>query len=84
MFTERTQVLLPPEQAERLTAIAERQGRPVGTVIRDAIDAYHLPPQRTKQETIEEAIDTIVTTDVGMGRVTEVRCVSPMELVAHA
>lgn len=53
MFTERTQVLLSPDQAERLKAIAERQGRSVGAVIRDAIDAYHVPPQRTKREIIE-------------------------------
>lgn len=53
MYTERTQVLLSPEQAERLRRIAERQGRSVGAVIRDAIDAFHVPPQRSKQEIIE-------------------------------
>lgn len=53
MFTERTQVLLSPEQAERLKAIAERQGRSVGAVIRDAIDAYHAPPARSKKEILE-------------------------------
>lgn len=53
MFTERTQVLLSPEQAERLKGIAERQGRSVGAVIRDAIDAYHVRPQRSKQEILD-------------------------------
>jgi hypothetical protein len=46
-------VLLSPEQAERLKTIAERQRRSVGAVIRGAIGADHVPPQRTKQEIIE-------------------------------
>lgn len=33
---------------------------------------------------LEQAIERLVTTDVGMGRVTEVRCISPTELIAHA
>ena len=40
MFTERTQVLLSKEQLARLKRAARREGRSVGGVIREAIDAY--------------------------------------------
>jgi len=40
MFSERTQVLLSPQQLERLKRIALRDGRSVGAVIRDAVDSY--------------------------------------------
>ena len=39
MFSERTQVLLSPEQLARLKRIAEREGSSVGAVIRDAVDS---------------------------------------------
>ncbi len=42
MYSERTQVLLSPEQLERLKRLARRDGRSVGAVIRDAVDAYTL------------------------------------------
>lgn len=56
MFTERTQVLLSPEQAARVKDIADRQGRSVGAVIRDAIDSYHAPTQRSRDEAFEELL----------------------------
>ncbi|MBX3029201.1 MAG: CopG family transcriptional regulator [Chloroflexi bacterium] len=56
MFTERTQVLLSPEQAARVKDIADRQGRSVGAVIRDAIDAYHAPTQRSRREAFEDLL----------------------------
>lgn len=40
MFSERTQVLLSPEQLARLKRIAARDGRSVGSVIRDAVDTF--------------------------------------------
>lgn len=40
MFTERTQVLLTPEQLARVKRIAARDGRSVGSVIRDAVDSF--------------------------------------------
>ncbi|CAN5596751.1 hypothetical protein BH20CHL7_BH20CHL7_17340 [soil metagenome] len=43
MFSERTQVLLSPQQVERLKRIAARDGRSVGAVIRDAVDTYADP-----------------------------------------
>jgi predicted transcriptional regulator len=40
MFSERTQVLLSPEQVAKLKQIAMRENRSVGAVIRDAVDSY--------------------------------------------
>ena len=40
MFSERTQVLLSPEQLARLKRIAARDGRSVGAVIREAVDSF--------------------------------------------
>ena len=40
MFSERTQVLLSPQQVEKLKRIAARDGRSLGAVIRDAVDSY--------------------------------------------
>jgi plasmid stability protein len=40
MFSERTQVLLSPDQLARLKRIAARDGKSVGAVMRDAIDAF--------------------------------------------
>ena len=40
MFSERTQVLLSPEQLARLKRIAERDRKSVGAVIRAAVDAF--------------------------------------------
>ncbi len=40
MFSERTQVLLSPQQVAKLKRIATREGRSVGAVIREAVDSY--------------------------------------------
>ncbi len=40
MFSERTQVLLSPQQVDKLKRIAARDGRSVGAVIREAVDSY--------------------------------------------
>jgi hypothetical protein len=40
MFSERTQVLLSPQQVAKLKRIATREGRSLGAVIRDAVDSY--------------------------------------------
>jgi hypothetical protein len=53
MRTERTQVLLTPEQRGRLERIASREGRSLGAVIRDAVDAYTLPRTRPRAEAVE-------------------------------
>lgn len=48
MFSERTQVLLSPEQLARLKRIAARDGKSVGAVMREAIDSFvdHGPDAR--------------------------------------
>lgn len=52
MHSERTQVLLTPEQRSRLERIANRESRSLGAVIRDAIDAYTLPRARSRREAL--------------------------------
>lgn len=52
MHSERTQVLLTPAQRQRLERIAAREGRSLGAVIRDAIDAYTLPRARPPGEAL--------------------------------
>ena len=54
-YSERTQVLLSPEQREKVARIAQRTHRSVGAVIRDAIDAYgpSSPPDR-RQRALED------------------------------
>ena len=53
MHSERTQVLLTPAQRARLERIATREGRSLGAVIRDAIDAYTLPRARPRDEALQ-------------------------------
>jgi hypothetical protein len=61
MFTQRTQVLLSPEQLERVKRIAKREGTSVGAVIRDAVDAFTWsPPDRRRA-----AIDHMLSLDGG-------------------
>ena len=43
-YSERTQVLLSPEQRTKVERLAARTSRSVGAVIRDAIDAYGPQP----------------------------------------
>ena len=53
MFTERTQVLLSPEQLARLKRLARREGRSVGAVIREAVDAYTVTTAVGRRDAIE-------------------------------
>ncbi|MEO5940990.1 MAG: ribbon-helix-helix domain-containing protein [Candidatus Limnocylindrales bacterium] len=53
MFSERTQVLLSPEQVARIKRIAAREGRSVGAVIRDAVDSYIDPGSDSRHESIQ-------------------------------
>jgi hypothetical protein len=43
MYSERTQVLLSPDQLAKLKRIAARDRRSLGAVIRAAVDAYDDP-----------------------------------------
>lgn len=53
MHSERTQVLLSPDQRQRLERIAAREGRSLGAVIRDAVDAYTLPRARSPHDVLD-------------------------------
>ena len=53
MFSERTQVLLSPEQLERVKRIARREGSSVGAVIRDAVDAFTWTPADRRRAAID-------------------------------
>ena len=56
MFSERTQVLLSPQQVEKLKRIAARDGRSVGAVIRDAVDSYVDPGIDSRRRAFEAII----------------------------
>ncbi|MEO8470526.1 MAG: CopG family transcriptional regulator [Chloroflexota bacterium] len=56
MHSERTQVLLTPSQRERLNRIAVREGRSMGAVIREAIDAYTVPRARPPAEALQSLL----------------------------
>lgn len=53
MLSERTQVLLTPEQRATLERIAQRRGVSLGAVMREAIDAYTAPRRRSRPEALE-------------------------------
>jgi hypothetical protein len=56
MFSERTQVLLSPQQVEKLKRIAVRDGSSVGAVIRDAIDSYIDPGADARRRAIDSML----------------------------
>jgi len=57
-YSERTQILLSPEQREKVERLAARTHRSVGAVIRDAIDAYRTP---VTQERRMAALERLVS-----------------------
>jgi predicted DNA-binding protein len=56
MFSERTQVLLSPDQVARLKRIAAHEGRSVGAVIRDAVDSYIDPGDDARHRAAQSII----------------------------
>ena len=56
MYSERTQVLLSPEQLARLKRIASREGRSVGSVIREAVDSFVETEPDRRQRAYERLI----------------------------
>jgi Ribbon-helix-helix protein, copG family len=56
MFTERTQVLLSPEQLARLKRIAARDGKSVGAIIRDAVDGFIFAEPDVRQRAVQEML----------------------------
>jgi predicted DNA-binding protein len=57
MYSERTQVLLSPEQLQRLKRLASRTHKSVGAVIRDAVDAYTTVPPEERRAAVERLIE---------------------------
>jgi predicted DNA-binding protein len=53
MYSERTQVLLSPEQLARLKRIAVQEGRSVGSVIREAVDCFVQSEPDRRHQAIE-------------------------------
>ena len=63
MFSERTQVLLSPQQVERLKRIAARDGRSVGAVIREAVDTYVEPGLDARRRAADRILDMNLPVD---------------------
>lgn len=58
MFSERTQVLLSPQQLAKVKRLAAREGRSVGAVIRDAVDSY-IDPGTDSRRAAARAINSM-------------------------
>jgi hypothetical protein len=56
MYSERTQVLLSPAQLQRLKRVAARERRSVGSVIRDAVDAYTASDMDARERAFQRLI----------------------------
>jgi hypothetical protein len=56
MYSERTQVLLSPEQRARLERIAADRRISVGAVIREAVDAFTVPRRKPPRDAFERLI----------------------------
>jgi hypothetical protein len=56
VYSERTQVLLSPEQLARLKRIAARDGRSVGSVIREAVDSFIDPGLDSRRRALDSLI----------------------------
>ena len=56
MYSERTQVLLSPEQLARLKRIAARDGKSVGAVIRDAVDGFIFAEPDVRQRAVRSML----------------------------
>jgi hypothetical protein len=63
MFTERTQVLLSPQQVAKLRRIAAREHRSLGAVIRDAVDSYVDPGIDRRREAAEAILSMNLPVD---------------------
>ena len=58
-YLKKVQVLLTERQYTDLEEIASRQGKKLGTLVREAIEEYHL--KKKKQREIAEAADRILS-----------------------
>jgi len=58
-YLKKVQVLLTEKQYKNLEEIASQQKKKVGTLVREAIEEYHL--KKKKQQEIAEAVDRLLS-----------------------
>ena len=90
MFSQRTQVLLSPDQVTKLKRIAARDGRSVGAVIRDAVDSYVDPGDDARHRAIQAMLamnapvdDWEVMKAVDEGRIEAVTSAEVVQEILH-
>ena len=60
MGATRTQISLTAEQRKKLEALSKRERKPLGQIVRDAVDAYlrtELTPAKKSSEDIQKILD---------------------------
>ena len=58
-YSKKVQVLLTEQQLKELEEIASRNHKKLGTLVREAIEEYHL--KKNKQQKIAEAADRLLS-----------------------
>ncbi|MGB9628156.1 MAG: hypothetical protein ACPL6D_05810 [Thermodesulfobacteriota bacterium] len=58
-YLKKIQVLLTEKQYNDLEEIASKQGKKLGTLVREAIEEYHL--KKKKEQEIAEAVDRLLS-----------------------
>jgi metal-responsive CopG/Arc/MetJ family transcriptional regulator len=58
-YLKKVQVLLTEQQLKELEKIAQKDHKKLGTLVREAIEEYHL--KKNKQQKIAEAVDRLLT-----------------------
>ena len=58
-YLKKIQVLVTEEQFKDLEEIASRQHKKLGTVVREAVEEYHL--KKNRQRRIAEAVDRLLS-----------------------
>ncbi len=58
-YSKKVQVLLTDQQLKELEEIASRDRKKLGTLVREAIEEYHL--KKNKQQKIAEAVDRLLS-----------------------
>ncbi len=58
-YSKKVQVLLTEQQLKELEEIAARNHKKLGTLVREAIEEYHL--KKNKQQKIAEAVDRLLS-----------------------
>jgi hypothetical protein len=57
-YSKKVQVLLTEQQLKDLEEIARKDNKKLGTLVREAIEEYHL--KKNKQQKIAEAVDRLL------------------------